>query len=619
MAGEDGKASSSTAKPVEPLDVVVRIIKAELYRNFEMGGKMDPYATAVLHTSSSTNKAWVRTKTDWNAHMTPVWNHICPNHPFEKGSGIEVEFKVFEDDVVGTDDLCGSHRILFDNLVGDDDEVLGRIKEYPLNLKGEVTGALFIQATLVLQGRGASDEEELSRIDAERFHSPVSRIGVSGGTAPFFKLKLKQPAEGQSVGHFIGKDLSHARDEVGFYEQMHRIEKAPGGLAVMPVLKFCTEYEGVAACEIEAAKPDEKIKDLLVLRNLFDGATSLRMLDIKIGQKTAAAGWQGKSRLAALRQSVVDGLTNSAAEGFRLEGFDGLTPVLKSMDPLMDFGGAKKEKTAKKAFRFMLQKLAGHEMLMHLLDVHQIPEDSAEAEIKTRLSPEELAEITLSEIVERLIRLSLNCRLTPVPQKWIGSSVALAFDAGPLPARNTEDKIRQAVKVNIFDWGRSELLTFEKNSQLNRKAQKDRSQFWGYYVGGIDRLSFEAARLYWNRFGNASAWKEIHITLFDFDSATANDFIGKLTITDFKDETRKCVKLVSNKNREVQSNSTPSTLTYSLVKRTYPAGSRLKFAWRLTLHEARDLPKSDRVLLKSTSDPFIECVAISQDPHRHPP
>eukprot|EP00971_Amphidinium_carterae_P131406 2602688-Amphidinium_carterae.1 len=33
--------------------------------------------------------------------------------------------------------------------------------------------------------------------------------------------------------------------------------------------------------------------------------------DIKIGQKTAAAGWMGKSMLASMRKSVVDGLTNS--------------------------------------------------------------------------------------------------------------------------------------------------------------------------------------------------------------------------------------------------------------------------------------------------------------------
>lgn len=99
------------------------------------------------------------------------------------------------------------------------------------------------------------------------------------------------------------------------------------------------------------------------MRNLRCGSEKHRFLDIKIGQKTAQvvtgdvgrvgwrrvvpekwktdmdghdglfgmrtcqadnpgprqAGWQGKSRVAALRQSMVDGITNSSCEGFRLE------------------------------------------------------------------------------------------------------------------------------------------------------------------------------------------------------------------------------------------------------------------------------------------------------------
>ena len=41
------------------------------------------------------------------------------------------------------------------------------------------------------------------------------------------------------------------------------------------------------------------------------------------------------------------------AEGFRLEGFDGQTPVLLSMDPLLDLGGEEghSKSTQKKAAR----------------------------------------------------------------------------------------------------------------------------------------------------------------------------------------------------------------------------------------------------------------------------
>merc|ERR1719191_636797 len=99
------------------------------------------------------------------------------------------------------------------------------------------------------------------------------------------------------------------------------------------------EYKGVAKCM--CSMHDKTVqKDVLVMRNLMDGATKLRLLDLKMGEKTAEAGWKGKSAFAALRQGVVDALTNSEAEGFRLEGFDHPPKALLSMDPLLDFGGS---------------------------------------------------------------------------------------------------------------------------------------------------------------------------------------------------------------------------------------------------------------------------------------
>lgn len=600
------------------LDLVIRVIKGELNKNFEKGfGKMDPYATVKIKYPDGTIIDVGRTKTDWNAHMHPVWNHTCTSKPYEAASEAVVSFAVYEDDVVGTDDLCGSLEMRVQELVGDVSRqvpALGHIRQYSLKMDSEVTGSIFVQASLVEHLSAGTDEQALTKVDENRFESPVKRIGVSGGTAPFFKLILKQPKPHQTPGYFIGKDLSHATDEIQFYEQMRRLADQFGGLSIIPVLNFCFEYEGVVSLPIADAKKEDRPKDLLVMRNMFDGAKKLRLLDIKMGQKTADAGWQGKSRIAALRQGVLDGLTNSAAEGFRLEGFDGLPPVLESMDPLLDFGGARREKTAKKAFRFLLQRLAGHEMLAHLFDVHQTPEDPG-AKLNSVLSPEELAELVCSEMVLRLVKLALNCRLVPVPQKWIGSSVALGFDAGETPTRSTpEETIRKSVQVSIFDWGRSELLTVEKHATLTEKEQKDRSQFWGYYVGGIDRLAFEATRFYWHRFSNAGQWKEIRLTMYDFDSATSNDYLGTCTITEIKPETKKVIQLLKNKDqKEAKASASKATITYSLAKREYPAGSRLKSSWRLTIHSASDLPKYDKILLKGTVDAFMEVVAVAED------
>jgi hypothetical protein len=58
------------------------------------------------------------------------------------------------------------------------------------------------------------------------FDGPANALGVSGGTAAFYRVKLKQPIQG-SKSHYIAKDLAHAIDEV----ITHACERlAPTGL-----------------------------------------------------------------------------------------------------------------------------------------------------------------------------------------------------------------------------------------------------------------------------------------------------------------------------------------------------------------------------------------------------
>lgn len=77
----------------------------------------------------------------------------------------------------------------------------------------EVTGHIFLQGLLV-QTRLRDDRgQELSRVDEEIFEGNIERLGVSGGSAAFFKLSLRQTDRPHD--YFIGKDLSHAEDEVG--------------------------------------------------------------------------------------------------------------------------------------------------------------------------------------------------------------------------------------------------------------------------------------------------------------------------------------------------------------------------------------------------------------------
>lgn len=64
-------------------------------------------------------------------------------------------------------------------------------------------------------------------------------------------------------------------------------------------------------------------RDLFLMENLHCGVKSLRFCDLKIGNVTAVAGWQGKSSFGAMSNRVVDMMTNSVTEGYRMEGMDG--------------------------------------------------------------------------------------------------------------------------------------------------------------------------------------------------------------------------------------------------------------------------------------------------------
>lgn len=78
---------------------------------------------------------------------------------------------------------------------------------------------IVIQILIHLPESQQTSETQFTYVETKRFVTPVRRLGVSGGTAPFFSLQLAA-AEGKSSGdYWIGKDLSRAMDEVQFYEK----------------------------------------------------------------------------------------------------------------------------------------------------------------------------------------------------------------------------------------------------------------------------------------------------------------------------------------------------------------------------------------------------------------
>lgn len=604
--------------------VVVRILRAKLNRTFDFYGKMDPFATATWKRRDGTEVSIGRTRSAWGEHMMPNWNHTCRAITYGgTGGGEALVLKVLEENFggLGTPTFCGEASAKVDLLMSSARMVsAGLMSTNPeplvLTKKSEETGAILIQLLWYLPD-AATAGASFTPVDVAEFATPVQRIRVSGGTAPFFSLELKNPGPSESKSRWIGKDLSRAMDEVDFYEQCLRIVKskgAPSGLE--PLIQFMFEYKGVLEANEKDSKSQETLQ-LLVLGNLRDCCNRLRLLDIKIGTSTAAANWKGKSKLAALRQNILDGYTNSNAEGFRVEGFDGEPAVLQSMDPLLDVSALSgfRPSVKQKAHRIMLQRLSGADMFMHFLDLH-IP--ATKNESRTLLLPSEVAEIVHHEICRKLVRLAIACREVTAPQKWIGSSVALSFDdertldaAGGLFLEEEIKDFRKSISVKIFDWGRSELNSIEHHSTLTAEEQADRLQFWRLYTDGIDRLAWEALRAYWHRFGNALGWNHVQLTVFDFDSMTENDFIGLATIK-LRETAETTVSLTRADGQAVHGKAGASTITYAIAWRQLGRQSRLQGVWRLTVISANRLPVCDPYT-SGSSDPFVAVSAISED------
>eukprot|EP00928_Gymnodinium_smaydae_P029449 TRINITY_DN22179_c0_g8_i1.p1 TRINITY_DN22179_c0_g8~~TRINITY_DN22179_c0_g8_i1.p1 ORF type:complete len:843 (+),score=169.79 TRINITY_DN22179_c0_g8_i1:425-2953(+) len=636
--------------------VVVRVLRAELNNSAKLHGfvRLDPYVVIEFATGGHDFHEVSRTATQHHGHLHPEWDHTCRGQPYHgRGSCDQIRITL-RHRLYGhcSDHVCGLASVEVDELLGEDQESAGggrgrrsqhEVHSLPLMHEKDEIGKIFVRAVIVHQGHPLGAVTTTS-IPDDVFESPAARLGVSGGTAPFFRLLLREPLSGQSREHYIGKDLSRAHDELAFYERALEILRAgPDGdnAAFLPLLGFLFEYRGVVTCDedrvnmpafhpssssrasakgaaTEVLETRQKPKEMLVLRNLFDGCKKLRLIDLKIGQKTAAGGWQGKSRRSALKQSILDGLTNSCCEGFRLEGFDGRPSRLSSMDPLLDVGGGDQfgEWMTKKAARVIYQRMTSSEVFMYFLDVLQEPFESYEAQASTEtLQPTELVELVMHEVVRRLVQLAVACRLSPAPQKWIGSSVALGFDCGSLPPRaESESAVRDRVIVSIFDWGRSELNTLESHMSLSDDEQRDRDLFWQYYRGGIDRLAWEAARAYRHRFGAAkkSDWREVVLTIFDYDSLTANDFLGRVIVPLEATNGDVTVTLLDNSDRKVRGAWWAlSSLTYSIEWHDFPAGSRLLGAWRVKVVQAARLPRADQMQFRGTSDPFCEVCALA--------
>eukprot|EP00928_Gymnodinium_smaydae_P028560 TRINITY_DN21746_c0_g1_i1.p1 TRINITY_DN21746_c0_g1~~TRINITY_DN21746_c0_g1_i1.p1 ORF type:complete len:704 (+),score=102.15 TRINITY_DN21746_c0_g1_i1:46-2112(+) len=504
----------------------------------------------------------------------------------------------------------------------------------------------------------------------------VRSIGVGGGTSDFFVLV---PADGaitpQGVvldGHsWIGKDLEGDYEELRFYDLARHLAAKPEWALLEHMIPFAgivlgedqeqdhkfpalsddessdalLDSEGRPAADVETPAPLSHVQDalsgrtLLVLADLLEDLVEPRLLDLKIGARTAQANWKGKSSFASWRNGIVDNCTNSAIEGVRLEGFLGAPPSIELEDPASVLGGGfAGSKFKKKAKKVALQRMSMASTFLAFSDFRSssgLPASSDDPWLNNGLtdgdsvlSSSEYAELAMLVVTKRMADIVRKSRLVPVPQKWIGTSVCITADAGAAPPRANGTKSAQAwveerVRVHIFDWARAELNTPDQHEKFTEEQQEDREEFWGLYNVGIGRLLWESARYYWHNCC-AEDWTFIEFFVYDRNYASKDSFIGSAQL-DL--ESTKCnnsnnttapsqlakrdvtLLLKSNKGRTVVgANGKQTELKVSLAFDSFPRPSRLRGAWRVRVESASSLPVCDIV---GSSDAFV-LVAMSQ-------
>jgi hypothetical protein len=350
--------------------------------------KMNPFVQvsinddAVKDSSVSASTMINVTPTHWDSHCDPRWFHQCPGIPFEEDFGEQSEkfllFTVYHDSErnkyrhVHSSVLSGSKPIAQGTI--SIKELIARVQQSKkgslsrllgtksaINLELNDIGNSSMAGTLQLQlavkmttpaedwvllstWQAQTDPDNnsslraarcrnsvMTRIDSAWFDTPVERMGVSGGTAPFFRLVMTEKGleacrtRSDNIGkipdqtYWIGKDLSHAQDERDFYEtilQTKNLENIRTSNTtdsasdddmndrvptecIKLLGPFFFDYLGVL--ETATTENTDAHSQLLVMQNLCNHYSNFRMLDLKMGQKTAQGGWKGKSHFTSVQ------------------------------------------------------------------------------------------------------------------------------------------------------------------------------------------------------------------------------------------------------------------------------------------------------------------------------
>lgn len=467
-----------------------------------------------------------------------------------------------------------------------------------------------------------------------RYHDPAEAMGAAGGTASMFRLEppryertLRDDPDTEDAQYdWIGKDLGHAFDELEFYMAAEEFRDEDGRPYVgWQILNHLVPFAGSLEQYPTMIGDTQKAVDLIAIDSMTRGLNSPRLLDLKIGSKTSAADWKGKTAVASMRQGILDGLTNSVLEGLRLEGFSKPPAWCDSEDPLADaplIGKNPPKKLWKKLKRIQLQSKRVAEVLEAFIDLRSPSEEghdegSGPAIVESsKFSTAEYAELVLLRTIEQLADIFRSCQAIEVPQKWIGSSVAIVTDADHKPDRPSAKNFNGEwpevpVRVKLFDWGRSEFNTRQLHEALPDGHQQDRQEFWGLYMIGIGKILWYSSRLYWGRFCILD-WISIKIEVHSYNSVTGSTLLGSAEMELPKNKKGKIIKSLTLKDehgdRVMGRHEMKSQVALGAEFIEYPEPSRLGGAWVVTIHRAQNLPYSDNFCLSRQPSPWAQCI-----------
>lgn len=300
----------------EDNNIVITILKAEFFAEYGCCTSMSQltffrpgYAAALkLHNFG---RAMIIGQTNFLSSKKPAekysphWNYACRSFSYDKSGEDEVEasvrdgrfmLTVFKKSEVSLANVyCNTKQYNVDEFLMEEGPSNKRHLE--LSLYGvkqardseKPIGSIFIKIERTKMHKSIH-AKHLS-VDSSFFITPVKRLGVSGGTAPFFELVLKDPPINivteeslNSPTYYIGKDLSRARDELEFYELIHQLRKAEDFKEeIQDLATYFLDYAGVLNTKEAGVLGN---LELIVMQNLRDQKTKLRLLDLKIGHKT---------------------------------------------------------------------------------------------------------------------------------------------------------------------------------------------------------------------------------------------------------------------------------------------------------------------------------------------